>query len=135
MSEEYLITRKTALLSRLNETDPNIEKTIEQLARTNQAIGAEGGGAESVDIVTGSISDDIRIIDTPGTYAFNNYFYLYITVVDGEGDTVALTGSSGVGVPLKTDEFINLESIAGRKHGNISLTIASGGIVRIIGGY
>lgn len=161
MGEEYLQARKTALLAKVDETTPNIEDAIEQLAEVNLALGSSGSGGSvdvstlakettlttingklpslssgniPVDINTGSTVPDIRTISTPGSYTFNNYYSLYITVLNGDNGSVILkkTGETS-GAILSTNRIINFESIAGKKHGSITLSIASGGIVEIIG--
>ena len=111
----------------------------EALATIETALGGGGGGGsitDPIDIVDGSVTEDVRAISTAGDYIFNNYFYLYLKVINGNNDSVILkkTGNE-TGVPLTTNEYINLEPIPGRKHGSLTLTIASGGSVRIIGGF
>lgn len=103
--------------------------------------GNTGGGnweGGTVEIVNGTITEDIRLINQPGNYTFNNYFYLYLKIINGDENSVILKKSTNIndnGVPLLTDEYINFEQVSGRKHGNIIVTVAQGGVIRIIGGY
>ena len=83
-----------------------IRSQIESLENTAQTIpywevyraitGTEsnnGGGLN--DIITGTINEDIRIIETPGIYNFNNYFYLYLKIINGLNDSVKLKSGEG----------------------------------------
>lgn len=104
------------------------------LGEVNAKLPSLSSGKIPVEISTSSTTPDIRVISTPGNYIFNDYCSLYITVLNGDNDSVILkkTGET-LGAILKTNRFVNLEPIAGKKHGSITLTIASGGSVEIIG--
>ena len=104
------------------------------LGAVNAKLPSLSSGKIPVEISTSSTTPDIRVISTPGSYVLNDYYSLYIVVLNGDNDSVILkkTGETS-GTPLKTNRFVNLEPIAGKKHGSITLTIASGGSVEIIG--
>ena len=151
MGEDYLLARKSALLARADETDPNIKETVEQLAETIQALGVSGGGSGgSVDISTlakeatldaiktkilGSIAvtlapfnltPDYRLLTTDTTIPAGSNS-IFMKVILGDVTINGLTFSTG--------EYINFESSHPARHGAISLVIPVGKSVRLVREY
>ena len=152
MSEQYLQQRKTNLLAKANESDLDIEKTIERLAAVNQALGSGGstdvstlakettltavnnklpalsGGAIPVDIEKGNLTADWRVIPASTTVIIPaGYVYLYLTVLSG---TATINGLS-----FAVDDVVNLEISPIRKHPAVTIITAASSQVRVIGGY
>lgn len=154
MSQEYLLTRKAALLARADATDPDVEKTIGQLAAVSLAAGSSGGGGGSTDVSTlatevtataiknklpslssGNIpvvvaekilTPDKRTL-TANTVIPEGSIYVYMKVNLGDITIDGLTYSTG--------EFINYESCYPCKHPEITITIPAGKSVRLDRGY
>ena len=149
MGEEYLQARKTALLAKVDETTPNIEDAIEQLAEVNLALGSSGSGG-SVDVSTlakettlttingklptlsngnipvvvaeKTLTPDKRLL-TENTTIPTGSIYCYIKVIEGDITIDGLTYSTG--------EFINYESCYPCKYPAISIVIPAGKLVRL----
>lgn len=160
-SEEYLVSRKTALLARLSEPDVNVERTIEQLAKTNQAIGGSSGGGGGGDIDTSLLAREVTLTGinnklpalnsgaVPVTIAPINLTadWRVLTATTTQITTTIPAGSCYVlitvligdvtinGLTKKTDEYINLEPSPFARHPAINLVIPAGKSVEIIRGY
>lgn len=156
MSEEFLLTRKTALLARANETDTDIEKTIGQLAAVSLAVGSGGGG--SIDISTlateatamaingklpnlssdrvpvelpiTNLSADWRVL-TENTTIPAGSCYVYLTVLAG---TVTINGLTKTATDGMSD-IVNLESCLPARHPAITIVIPEGASVQLIRGF
>lgn len=153
MGEEYLQNRKAALLAKVDETTPNIEAAIEQLAEVNLALGSSGGGG-SIDISTlakettaTAINGKLPILSNgkiPVTIAPINLTpdwqlltaditipagscYVYLKVILGD---VTING-----ITFSTNEYLNLEPSHFARHPEINIVIPSGKSVRLVRGY
>lgn len=152
MSQEYLLTRKAALLARADETDPDIEKTIGQLAAVGLAVS--GGGGSSTDISTLATEATATAINgkLPSLSSGRIPVSLLSTNLTADWqdlttDTVIAAGSCYVylevilgpvtinGLSFSTGKFLNLESSPFARHPEINLVISAGKSVRLIRGY
>lgn len=152
MSQEYLLTRQATLLARADATDPDIEKTIGQLAAVGLAVSGGGGGSTDISTLateatataiknklptlsssrvpvvlpTTTAGLDCRLLTTNTTIATGSYF-IYLKVLVGDVTINGLTFSSG--------ENLNFEAINNVLYPSVELTIPSGKSVRLVRGY
>jgi hypothetical protein len=151
MSEEFLLTRKTALLARANATDPDIEKTIGQLAAVSLAVGDIGGELATevtttainakipslsnnripVELPTTNLTADWRILTAGTTTIPAGSCYVYMTVLTGTVAINGLTKTATNGI----NDIVNLESCLPARHPAITIVIPEGASVELIRGF
>lgn len=151
MSEEFLLTRKTALLARANATDPDIEKTIGQLAAVSLAVGDIGGELATevtttainakipslsnnripVELPTTNLTADWRILTAGTTTIPAGSCYVYLTVLTGTVTINGLTKTATNGI----NDIVNLESCLPARHPAITIIIPEGASVELIRGF
>lgn len=151
MSEEFLLTRKTALLARANATDPDIEKTIGQLAAVSLAVGDIGGELATevtttainakipslsnnripVELPTSNLTADWRILTAGTTTIPAGSCYVYLTVLTGTVTINGLTKTATNGI----NDIVNLESCLPARHPAITIIIPEGASVELIRGF
>ena len=151
MSEEFLLTRKTALLARANATDPDIEKTIGQLAAVSLAVGDIGGELATeatttainaklpslsnnripVELPTTNLTADWRILTAGTTTIPAGSCYVYMTVLTGTVAINGLTKTATNGI----NDIVNLESCLPARHPAITIIIPEGASVELIRGF
>lgn len=144
MGDEYLQTRKTALLAKADSSSPDIDRTIQQLALTNQAIGGSANvstlakettlsgintklpnlssGNVPVVVAEKTLTPDKRIL-TANTTIPAGSIYCYLKVIAGDITIDGLTYSTG--------EFINYESCYPCVYPAIEIVISEGKSVRL----
>jgi hypothetical protein len=151
MSEEFLLTRKTALLARANATDPDIEKTIGQLAAVSLAVGDIGGELATevtttainakipslsnnripVELPTTNLTADWRILTAGTTTIPAGSCYVYLTILTGTVTINGLTKTATNGI----NDIVNLESCLPARHPAITIVIPEGASVELIRGF
>jgi hypothetical protein len=151
MSEEFLLTRKTALLARANATDPDIEKTIGQLAAVSLAVGDIGGELATevtttainaklpnlsnnripVELPTTNLTADWRILTAGTTTIPAGSCYVYLTILTGTVTINGLTKTATNGI----NDIVNLESCLPARHPAITIVIPEGASIELIRGF
>lgn len=151
MSEEFLLTRKTALLARANATDPDIEKTIGQLAAVSLAVGDIGGELATevtttainakipslsnnripVELPTTNLTADWRILTAGTTTIPAGSCYVYLTILTGTVTINGLTKTATNGI----NDIVNLESCLPARHPAITIIVPEGASVELIRGF
>lgn len=158
MSEEYLLLRKAALLARVDDTDTNIESTIEQIAEVNLALGSIGGGSGgsggtidtstlAKDATSTSINNKIPALSSgripvvlPTTTAILDCRILTTNTTIAAGSRFiylkTLVGEVTInGLTFLSGENLNFEAIDSVLYPSVELAIPVGKSVRLVRGY